>query len=288
MNANNTILVVGSLHYDVFVDAPHRPVAGETVAGTKWVPKFGGKGGNQAVAAARAGANVRMVSAVGQDAFGDFLLDHLSKNGVEHDLIARLADIASGMSVAISDSTGDYGAVIVSGSNLAIDPDRLQADTIWDGVSHLILQNEADEALNITAAKLAKKHGVTVVLNAAPARILPSELMDNIDILVVNAIEAASLCGVQVHDQDTATAAVRELAVAFPMVVVTIGGDGVVWAKGETIHTEPGQDVSVISTHGAGDCFVGNLVACLANQYPEPEAISRANAAAAKHVSTTV
>ena len=116
------VVVVGSLHYDIMVDAPERPRKGETVTGYAWRPKFGGKGGNQAVAAAKAGAEVRMAGAVGTDEFGRFLLDALAAGGVDASRVARAPAAGSGMSVAISDSSGDYGAVIVSGANLLVDP----------------------------------------------------------------------------------------------------------------------------------------------------------------------
>src|SRR5436190_23136953 len=115
------IVVVASLHFDIMVDAPDRPRKGETVTGFAWRPKFGGKGGNQAVAAAKAGAEVRMAGAVGADEFGRFLLEALGAGGVDASRVARLPGARSGMSVAISDAGGDYGAVIVSGANLLAD-----------------------------------------------------------------------------------------------------------------------------------------------------------------------
>src|SRR3954465_15435455 len=96
------VVVVGSLHYDIVVQAPDRPRKGETVAGYAWRPKFGGKGGNQAVAAAKAGATVRMAGAVGNDEFGRFLLNRLEASGIDHSRVARLTNVGSGMSVAIS------------------------------------------------------------------------------------------------------------------------------------------------------------------------------------------
>jgi ribokinase len=101
------IVVVGSLHYDIMVDAPDRPRKGETVAGHAWRPKFGGKGGNQAIAAARAGARVRMAGAVGDDEFGRFLLERLAAGSVDRDHVTTLPGTGSGMSVAISDAGGD-------------------------------------------------------------------------------------------------------------------------------------------------------------------------------------
>ncbi len=108
------IAVTGSLHYDIMLDAHHRPEKGETVMGTACHYKFGGKGGNQAIAAAKAGADVRFIGAVGADEQGAFLLKTLRQAGVNTDAVTRIDDIASGMSVAITDAEGDYGAVVVS------------------------------------------------------------------------------------------------------------------------------------------------------------------------------
>ena len=156
------IVVVGSLHYDIMVDAPDRPRKGDTVTGFAWRPKFGGKGGNQAVAAAQAGAEVRLAGAVGDDDFGRFLLEKLVAGGVDASRVARLSQAGSGMSVAISDSEGDYGAVIVSGANLLADPSALAEPGLWRGARALILQNEMREALNVSAAQAARAVGATV------------------------------------------------------------------------------------------------------------------------------
>jgi ribokinase len=121
------VVVVGSLHYDIMVDAPDRPRKGETIAGRSGAPKFGGKGGNQAVAARRQGVPTDMVGAVGDDSFGTALLAGLDRAKVDRKNVAVLSGIGSGMSVAIFDNDGDYGAVIVSGANLAIAPDQAGA-----------------------------------------------------------------------------------------------------------------------------------------------------------------
>lgn len=281
-----TVVVVGSLHYDVMVDAPYRPRKGETVAGSAWRPKFGGKGGNQAVAAAKAGARVRMAGAVGQDDFGDFLLRGLAQGGVDATHVERGAGLASGMSVAISDAEGDYAAVIVSGANLAIDSGRLAEAALWNGAGALILQNEVPDEINLAAARNAKEHGAIVCLNAAPFRRLPVELATEIDVLVVNSVEAEQLCGLQVVNLDSAAAAAARLGRDYRAVVVTAGGDGLAGhASGETT-VLPALPVEIVSTHGAGDVFVGSMVAALASGAAFSESLSRANKAAAAHVST--
>ncbi len=281
------VVVVGSLHYDIIVDAPDRPRKGETVTGYAWRPKFGGKGGNQAVAAAKAGAEVRMAGAVGADEFGRFLLDGLSAGGVDASRVARLPEAGSGMSVAIADASGDYGAVIVSGTNLLVDPAALAEPSLWQGASALILQNEMPEATNLAAARAARAVGATVCLNAAPYRPLSAELAQLIDVLVVNAIEAEQLGGLVVTDLASAAVSAELLAGQYPAVVVTAGGDGVAGLRcGEEAVVLPALPVTLVSTHGAGDAFVGALVTAVAAAHPFAECLSSANAAAAIHVST--
>ncbi len=278
------VVTVGSLHYDIFVEAPHRPAAGETVAGHRWYPKFGGKGGNQAIAAARAGARSAIVSAVGNDGFAPLLFQELEAAGVQTAFVSSVNE-PTGMSVAIADADGDYGAVIVSGANLRIDPTQLVRAELWSGASHLMLQNEVNEAANTAAAWAARERGVTVCLNAAPWRATSEKLLDLVDILVVNALEAEALCGIEVAGLETAGQAARALADRFATVVVTAGGDGVAMAaKGKSI-TLPAQKISVVSTHGAGDCFIGTFVGRLAAGDDREVALEAANSAAARHVS---
>ena len=281
------VVAVGSLHYDIMVDAPARPRKGETVTGFGWRPKFGGKGGNQAVAAARAGADVRMAGAIGDDDFGRFLLANLTAAGIDVSRVAHVAGRGSGMSVAISDSGGDYGAVIVSGANSALDPGILDDVTLWRDAGVLILQNEMPEAVNLAAAKAAKRAGVQVCLNAAPHRSLTDEFVALVDIAMVNAIEAEQFCGCPVGDIASAVGAARLLSNRFATVVVTAGADGVVGLqRGHEPVVVPAIPVRVISTHGAGDVFAGTFAAAFAGGRPFAARLDLANQAAARHVST--
>jgi ribokinase len=280
------VVVVGSLHYDIVVQAPDRPRKGETVAGFAWQPKFGGKGGNQAVAAAHAGAEVRMAGAVGSDDFGRFLLAELTANGVDATRIVRLDGQGSGMSVAIMDSGGDYGAVIVSGANASINPAAFEDAELWRDAGILVLQNEITEVINLAAARAAKRVGAAVCLNAAPFRPLGTEFGSLIDILVVNAIEAEQLCGCTVDDLASAERAASILVSHFPAVVVTAGGDGVVgMERGNAPVAQPAIPVSLVSTHGAGDMFVGTFAAAMSNGLDFKDCLRIANEAAAAHVS---
>lgn len=281
-----TVLVVGSLHHDIMVEADHLPRRDETAVGRRWYPKFGGKGGNQAVAAAQAGAQCRMLGAIGNDGFGQFLRQSLQDAGVNDTFVATLPDVGSGISVAILDAAGDYAATIVSGANLAIDAEMLKSPAIWHDVSLLILQNEVPEGLNISAAREAARRGVRTILNAAPARPLPEELVPLVDVLVVNAVEAEMMGADPVRDLPSAEIAARRLAKRFRTVIVTAGGQGLAVAEqdGQAFSVEA-EKVQVLSSHGAGDVFVGTLGAMLAEGAPLRAAAERASRAAARHVS---
>jgi ribokinase len=279
------VLVVGSLHYDIMVEANHLPRKDETAVGQRWYPKFGGKGGNQAVAVAQAGARARMMSAVGDDGFGVFLRQNLTAAGVDDRFVRTVSGVGSGMSVAILDPTGDYAATIVSGANLAIASGDLSDPALWDGVGLLVLQNEVPEAVNLAAATEARARGIPTLLNAAPARMLSSPFAQRVDILVVNAVEAEMMGTGPVTDLDSAAAAATLLSLQFPTVIVTAGAQGlacqVVASPAFAIRAE---QVRVVSTHGAGDAFIGALADALSRGIPLRTACQKASIAAAAHV----
>lgn len=258
-----TLLVVGSLHLDVVVQAPHLPGLDETVTGSAVDYVFGGKGGNQAMAAARMGAAVCFAGRAGSDRFGDMIRDTLQAGNVD---ISQLQEDPgpSGMSVAVVDAQGDYGAVIVSAANLQIDPARI---AMPKGVQLVLLQNEIPEAVNVAVAQKARASGAKIWLNAAPARPVSKDLMQAIDLLIVNRVEAAF------YDDVIGTTR-----------LTTLGADGVQYAG----QSYAGFKVDAISTHGAGDAFVGALAAQVVAGTPVPRAIAFAQAAAALHVSSTL
>lgn len=281
-----TILVVGSLHYDIMVESDHLPQKDETAVGRRWYPKFGGKGGNQAVAVARAGASARMFGTIGADDFGSFLRRALQAGGVDDAFVATLPDVGSGMSVAILDAAGDYAATIVSGANLHADADRLDDDALWKDVSLMILQNEVPEALNIAAARQARARGVRTLLNAAPARELSPVLVPLVDILVVNAVEAEMMGADPVCCLHSAADAAKRLADQFEAVIVTAGSKGLaaITPDDETFLL-PAEKVKAVSSHGAGDAFIGTLCAELGRGLTLHDACLAATHAAAIHVS---
>lgn len=279
------VLVVGSLHYDIMVESTTLPRRDETAIGTRWYPKFGGKGGNQAVAAQTAGAPARLCGAVGDDDFGRFLRHHLQKAGVDDRFVATLPDVASGMSVAIMDAAGDYAATIVSGANLHIAPLALQDAALWEGVGLLVLQNEVPDAINLLAATLARSRGIRTVLNAAPFRPMSPAFCALVDILVVNAVEAEMMGADPVCCLHSAASAARKLAQQFATVIVTAGAQGLAaWTDTDEAFSIPAQKVVAISSHGAGDAFIGSLAASLAQGAAIAVACQAASLAAARHV----
>jgi ribokinase len=282
------VVVVGSLHYDIVVDAPDRPRKGETLAGRSWRPVFGGKGGNQAVAARRQGVRTAMVGAVGNDDFGAALLADLDRAAVDRSAVATIDGTGSGMSVAIFDDDGDYGAVIVSGANLLVRAEQA-ADPLLLQAKILALQNEIPETVNVAVARRARDHGLLTVLNAAPARPFETDLPGLVDLLVVNAIEAEMLGGGKVGSLAGAAAAAEMLSASFAAAIVTAGGDGVAFASRSgapiTLH---GISVPLVSTHGAGDVFVGTLATRLALGAAMNDALDAANREAARWVSLPI
>jgi len=283
------VTVLGSLHYDIIVMGPDRPRKGETVAGVSWHPKFGGKGGNQAVSCAKTGVKTAMIGAVADDEFGRALLTNLQQKNVDTRKVRANATKSTGMSVAIFDADGDYGAVIVSGSNLTLD--AVDIDGARDILSHtdfLVLQNEIPDSANVLGAKAVKAAGGMVILNAAPARALSAELMSLVDIIVVNGIEAEFLTGLPVGETlASASDAARYLARSYQMAVVTAGGEGVAYADATGVSFElPAHKIKVASTHGAGDEFIGVLASKLSTGTSMKDALIAANLAASTLVST--
>ncbi len=284
------VIVCGSLHLDILVKAPALPRLDETVVGQAWEKICGGKGGNQAVQSARAGARTAMIGRVGDDAFGQALRANLQIAGVDFSGVTQDRSLGSGMSVAILQDDGEYGAVIVSGSNSTINAATLAP--VWDtlgGAKILVLQNEVPHIVNVAAAQTSRLAGARVVYNAAPAREAGLDLLDLVDVLIVNRIEAEAMFGEVVEDRDAARQVLAKQKLKNMNVVITLGGEGLVVATetGEIVEIAP-VSVIVTSTHGAGDCFVGVVAAQLALGETVVNACKIANQSAAEFVSRKV
>jgi ribokinase len=275
------VAVVGSLHLDIMVAAPRLPMRDETLMGSSWHYKCGGKGGNQAVAAARFGAKTAFGGQTGQDDFGGKLRAHLAAAGVDVTHVDTDTGTGSGMSVAITEKAGEYGAVVVSGANLTIDPEAIASrwESLWQA-KVLLLQNEIPEAVNLAAARHARSNGARIILNAAPAREMSALFLSFIDILVVNRVEARMMTGTDDPDR-----ALPALHTGRRDVVLTRGGDGLSLMTREGTRADiPALPVKLVSSHGAGDCFCGALAARLATDDALEFACRFASAAAGRFV----
>ena len=280
------VIVVGSLHYDIMVDAVGWPALGETIPARRWRPKLGGKGRNQAVSTKAAGIDTLMVGAVGRDEFGRELASDLVGRGIDTRYLRTIEAQGSGISVALSDGAGDYRAFIISSANLGLEPTDLPPPDEWRKAAVLVLQNEIPESINLAAAQAARAAGAMVVLNAAPYRPLAPELLGALDLLVINAVEAAQLGGFAEPTSIAAAGdAARQLVGRARAVVVTAGASGSAYAAADRSFAVPAERVDVRSAHGAGDAFVGALAAGLARIEPIEAAMRAASQAAALLIS---
>jgi len=274
------VVVFGSLNVDTTFDVPRQPAWGETVLarGMSVVP--GGKGANQAVAARRMGAEVRMVGRVGNDAGANVLRESLSRVGVDHSLIQAVPDMPTGTAFILRTEAGENAIVVSPGANaVAAARDLVE---VQDDPSEvvLLLQLEVPAQEVIIAAEYGHRQGWHVLLNAAPAEGMPRGLLGLVNTLVVNEIEAGQLSGVPVADPASAVVAARLLGAGRDrMVAVTLGALGAVLVSGHAWLAEP-PPVSSIDATGAGDAFVGALAVGILERQ-RPNALLRLAVAAA-------
>ena len=267
------ITVFGSINLDLIFPLERLPGPGETVLGPSTRIEPGGKGANQAVAAARDGARVAMAGAVGNDALADGALAGLRAAGIDLSRVMRVAD-STGCAAICTDTAGRNLIAVGSGANL-----RARADQVEDallGPGHtVLLQMEAPAAE--TAALIRRNRGARLVLNMAPALPLAMDALRAVDVLVLNEHEAAWLAGTL---DVAATAAALHGALGV-CVVRTLGGEGLEFASADGAGRLPARPVVVVDTTAAGDCFTGVLAAGLDRGLALPAALARANAAAA-------
>ncbi|NTX99983.1 ribokinase [Deinococcus sp. JMULE3] len=270
-----TVLVVGSVNADLTVRTPRIPAPGETVLGGDAVTSPGGKGANQAVAAARAGADVALTGAAGQDAFRDVALRGLHAAGVNLSGLHTL-DAPTGLALITVASSGENAITVASGANAHVTPDHLPATL--DGVTHLLLQQELPLEVTLHAARTARQLGIPVLLNAAPTRDLPGELLRLVTHLIVNEHELAAL---RPEGTNLERQAHSLLDRGPDAVTVTLGAQGSVTVTRSGTHRLPAYPVQATDTTGAGDTFCGVLAARLALGDPLPAALRAAGIAAA-------
>ena len=280
------VVVIGSLNMDLVTRAPRLPRGGETLIGESFSTIPGGKGANQAVAAARLGAQVSMVGCVGSDAYGQQLRGALLAEGIDCQAVS-VVDGSSGVALIVVDDNSQNAIVIVAGANGELTPTVLERfDAVLQSADVIICQLEVPDATVGHALKRGRELGKTVILNPAPAsRALPSEWYAYVDYLIPNESEAMVLSGLAVDSLETAEAAATQLiAGGAGKVIVTLGAQGLVFANGSSFEHFPAPRVKAVDTTAAGDTFVGGFAAALASGKDEAEAIRFGQVAAALSV----
>ena len=280
------VVVIGSLNMDLVTRAPRLPKGGETLIGHSFATVSGGKGANQAVAAARLGAQVAMVGCVGNDDYGVQLRDALLAEQIDCQAVSTVED-SSGVALIVVDDNSQNAIVIVAGANGAMTPaviDRF--DAVLQAADVIICQLEIPDATVGHALKRARELGKTVILNPAPAsRPLPADWFTAIDYLIPNESEAAALSGLPVDSLEAAESAASQLiAMGAGKVIVTLGAQGSLFANGKDFEHFPAPKVKAVDTTAAGDTFVGGFAAALASGKSEAEAIRYGQVAAALSV----
>lgn len=272
------ITVIGSLNIDLVVNTPRVPVLGETILGSGFFTAPGGKGANQAVAAARLGGHVSMVGCVGNDIFGKNLLRNLTDNNVDIENVKVIENAPTGVAM-ITIKDGDNFIIVDPGANSALTPamvNELEAQIKESFI--VVIQLEIPFETVETAIKLAHKYGTKVLLNPAPARALSDELLKNIDIITPNEKECELITGLPIETIDAAKTATRFLMQkGIPQVIITMGSGGVVYNSENKICHKPTHKVTVVDTTAAGDSFTGAIAVALSEGNSIDEAVDFAN-----------
>ncbi|MFI5761872.1 ribokinase [Streptomyces sp. NPDC051563] len=278
------LVVIGSLNMDLSVTVPRLPSPGETVSGADVVRGAGGKGANQAVAAARLGGEVRMTGLLGEDTLGGELRVRLAEEGVDVRGVALLPGASTGLALIVVQRDGENTITLSPGANRRLDPAALEllyGATAPAGPGEtLLLQLEVPVETVLAAARAARATGALTVLNAAPLPPvpLPEALLGAVDVLVVNETEAAGLLSCD-PGPDWAAHARRLRELGPGVVVITLGAAGAVAAGPLGTVSEPGFPADAVDTVGAGDAFCAQLALALGAGIPLPQALRRSCAA---------
>jgi ribokinase len=272
------LLVVGSLNMDLVINVAHLPQIGETILGGKFATIPGGKGANQAVAAARIGAAVTMIGRVGQDGFGNELRASAAKDGIDIQHVAVDEQEATGIALITVDAEGRNTIVVASGANLALTPRHLHtAQQAFVNADVLVVQLESPLETVSEALTLAVKNKLRVVLNPAPAQPLSAELLSKVDYFIPNEREAMQVVGA-----DTLDSAIEKLLdMGAQNLIITLGEKGVLVVTAAGRMQIPAYSVKAIDTVAAGDAFVGAFATGLAEGMSAEDAVKLGNAAAA-------
>jgi len=286
MNNHPCIAVVGSFNIDLMSRAPKMPAAGETVLGGPLKLSPGGKGSNQAIAAVRLGAKVRVIMRLGTDIFGDQALEYLKKEGIDTNYVVRDSKNHTGTALIVVDEKGENMIVVAPGANGALSPEDVNngKEAIYNS-DVLLVQLEIPIETVQAAVGIARDNSVKTILNPAPGRELDDELLSRVDILTPNEIEASSLTGIKVNDKVSAKkAAYKLIDKGVDTVIFTLGQEGALIVTSNKIQHIPGKRIKVIDTTGAGDAFNGGLAFGVAEGRDIVKAVRFANCVAALSV----
>lgn len=267
MQRKPKILVVGSANMDLIVQTSHFPKPGETIIGGSFSMVPGGKGANQAVAAARLGGAVALVARVGNDPFGHANLQDYQKEGINTANIEQDPKVPTGVAMISVDKSGENTIIVASGANAGMGVDNLErASLLFEWADIVLLQLEIPLPVVMAAAIKAKEQGKLVILNPAPACELPLALLENADIITPNEIEAEFLTGIAVTDFDSGKkAGLKLMEKGIQQVVITLGEHGAFMCNRELQEIIPTAVVKAVDTTAAGDTFNGALAVALGN-----------------------
>jgi ribokinase len=279
------VVVVGSNMIDLLSRIPRLPKMGETLVGTHFHLGFGGKGANQAVMAARLGASVAMVTKVGSDTFGEMTRKNFEVEGISTEFVLVEQNEASGVAPILVDDQGHNMVIIVPGANMRLRSEEVRAaEPLIRGARIVVAQLEIPDDAILTAFHIAREAGVRTILNPAPAREVPDELLALTDILVPNETEAELLTGLSTEEESLKATARSLHGKGVGTVILTLGARGALLWDGQQAIQFPAPEVAAVDSTGAGDAFIGSLAYALSNGEPLEEAIDFANHAAALSV----
>lgn len=281
-----SIVVVGSSNTDMIIKVAHLPKPGETILGGEFTKAAGGKGANQAVAAARAGGQVTFIAKVGDDIFGESAINGFNEDRINVDHVSKDAEAPSGVAQIFVADDGENCIAVASGANAKLSSNDIrEAKNVIEKADILLTQLETPVETISTAIGLAKDNGKIVILNPAPAQPLPDELLAQLSVITPNETEAELLTGVKVVNEESAAQASDALkAKGVETVIITLGSKGAfVDHEGEQ-YVVPGYKVEAADTTAAGDTFNGALAVGLSQKKDMKEAVKFANAAAALSV----
>ncbi len=282
MGKKSKITVIGSSNTDMVVMTSHFPAPGETILGGEFLMNAGGKGANQAVAAARLGGDVSFIGKVGADIFGEEAINHIKKERIDVSAITRDEKTPSGVAQIIVDSKGENCIVVAPGANMKLN--RADIDNALEKINLaeiLLMQLEVPIDTILYAAKKAHQAGVKVILNPAPAASLPDELYHYLYMITPNESETGLLTGIKVTDEASAfKAAMIFKERGIEITIITMGSKGAYVFSDDWKGAVPAFEVKPVDTTAAGDCFNGALAVALAGGTTLKEAVTFANRAA--------